>query len=204
MVATPPPKATQREWFGLAVIALPCLLYSMDLTALNLATAHLSADLERSSSQLLWIVDIYGFLLAGCLVTIGHLRRPHRPPQIAADWCGGIWCGLSAGRLFYQCANAHSRPGRAGHRVRYTRSLDTFPYPQHVLGRAGANLCDRHMDGLLFGRGQSVRLSAVFYSPISGGDRCSSSRFRSWRRCSCLARFTYPNIVILRPDGWIS
>lgn len=35
--ASPAPKATRREWIGLAVIALPCLLYSMDLTVLNLA-----------------------------------------------------------------------------------------------------------------------------------------------------------------------
>jgi DHA2 family multidrug resistance protein-like MFS transporter len=34
----------------------------MDLTVLNLAVPHLSADLRPSSSQLLWIVDIYGFL----------------------------------------------------------------------------------------------------------------------------------------------
>jgi len=67
------PKATRREWIGLAVIALPCLLYSMDLTVLNLAVSHLSADLRPSSSQLLWIVDIYGFLLAGSLITMGTL-----------------------------------------------------------------------------------------------------------------------------------
>jgi MFS transporter, DHA2 family, multidrug resistance protein len=65
--------ATRREWIGLAVIALPCLLYSMDLTVLNLAVPHLSADLRPSSSQLLWIVDIYGFLLAGSLITMGTL-----------------------------------------------------------------------------------------------------------------------------------
>jgi hypothetical protein len=51
-------KATRREWIGLAVIALPCLLYSMDLTVLNLAVPHLSAELRPSSSQLLWIGDI--------------------------------------------------------------------------------------------------------------------------------------------------
>ena len=67
------PKATRREWIGLAVIALPCLLYSMDLTVLNLAVPHLSADLRPSSSQLLWIVDIYGFLIAGSLITMGTL-----------------------------------------------------------------------------------------------------------------------------------
>src|SRR5262245_6250179 len=67
------PKATRREWLGLAVIALPCLLYSMDLTVLNLAVPHLSADLAPSAAELLWIVDIYGFLLAGALITMGTL-----------------------------------------------------------------------------------------------------------------------------------
>jgi MFS transporter, DHA2 family, multidrug resistance protein len=34
---TTPPRATRREWIGLAVIALPCLVYAMDMTVLNLA-----------------------------------------------------------------------------------------------------------------------------------------------------------------------
>lgn len=66
-------KATRREWIGLAVIALPCMLYSMDLTVLNLAVPHLSADLKPTSAQLLWILDIYGFLVAGSLITMGTL-----------------------------------------------------------------------------------------------------------------------------------
>jgi MFS transporter, DHA2 family, multidrug resistance protein len=52
---------------------LPCLLYSMDLTVLELAVPKLSADLEPTSSQLLWIMDVYGFLLAGFLLTMGTL-----------------------------------------------------------------------------------------------------------------------------------
>lgn len=68
-----PPRAGRREWIGLAVIALPCLLYSMDLTVLNLAVPSLSADLQPSSTQLLWIVDIYGFFVAGSLITMGTL-----------------------------------------------------------------------------------------------------------------------------------
>ncbi len=67
------PRAGRREWIGLAVLALPCLLYSMDLTVLNLALPHLTADLRPSSTQLLWIVDIYGFLVAGSLITMGTL-----------------------------------------------------------------------------------------------------------------------------------
>src|SRR6267378_7549199 len=67
------PRATRREWIGLAVLALPCLLYSMDLTVLNLAVPQLSADLKPTSSQLLWILDIYGFMIAGSLITMGNL-----------------------------------------------------------------------------------------------------------------------------------
>lgn len=67
------PRAGRREWIGLAVIALPCLLYAMDLTVLNLAVPSLSAALAPSSIQLLWIVDIYGFVLAGLLITMGKL-----------------------------------------------------------------------------------------------------------------------------------
>ena len=67
------PKAGRREWIGLAVLALPCLLYSMDLTVLHLAIPTLSAELEPTSAELLWIIDIYGFFVAGSLVTMGTL-----------------------------------------------------------------------------------------------------------------------------------
>jgi DHA2 family multidrug resistance protein-like MFS transporter len=68
-----PARAGRREWVGLAVIALPCVVYAMDLTVLNLALPALSEDLQPSSSQLLWIVDIYGFLVAGLLIAMGTL-----------------------------------------------------------------------------------------------------------------------------------
>ena len=71
--ATAPARAGGREWLALVVLALPTMLISMDLTILNLAVPHLSADLQPSSSQLLWIVDIYGFLVAGFLLTMGTL-----------------------------------------------------------------------------------------------------------------------------------
>jgi MFS transporter, DHA2 family, multidrug resistance protein len=68
-----PPLAGRREWIGLAVLALACLLYAMDLTVLHLAVPSLSAELQPSSSELLWITDIYGFMVAGFLVTMGTL-----------------------------------------------------------------------------------------------------------------------------------
>ena len=73
MISPDAPKATRREWIGLAVIALPCILYAMDLTILNLAVPSLTADLKPTAAQLLWIVDIYGFFVAGSLLTMGTL-----------------------------------------------------------------------------------------------------------------------------------
>src|SRR6185436_8057655 len=66
-------RATRREWIGLAVIALPCMVYAMDLTVLNLALPAISTELQPSSSHLLWIVDVYGFMVAGFLITMGTL-----------------------------------------------------------------------------------------------------------------------------------
>jgi DHA2 family multidrug resistance protein-like MFS transporter len=66
-------RATRREWIGLAILALPCILYAMDLTVLNLAVPALSVDLKPTAAQLLWIVDIYGFFAAGSLVIMGAL-----------------------------------------------------------------------------------------------------------------------------------
>jgi DHA2 family multidrug resistance protein-like MFS transporter len=68
-----PALAGRKEWIGLAVISIACLLYVMDLSVLYLAVPSLTADLEPSSSQLLWITDIYGFLVAGFLITMGTL-----------------------------------------------------------------------------------------------------------------------------------
>jgi MFS transporter, DHA2 family, multidrug resistance protein len=69
----PSPTASRREWIGLAALALPCMLTVMDLTVLNMAVPRLSADLQPSSTQLLWIIDMYGFMLAGALITMGTL-----------------------------------------------------------------------------------------------------------------------------------
>ncbi|SDH50029.1 MFS transporter, DHA2 family, multidrug resistance protein [Actinokineospora alba] len=68
-----PIKAGRREWLGLLVIALPTFVVAIDLFVLLLAVPQLSADLKADSNQQLWIMDMYGFLLAGFLVTMGTL-----------------------------------------------------------------------------------------------------------------------------------
>ncbi|MEU0567382.1 MFS transporter [Nonomuraea sp. NPDC005983] len=66
-------QAGRREWIGLGVLASVALLLSLDVSVLYLALPHLSAGLGASASQQLWIMDIYSFMLAGFLVTMGTL-----------------------------------------------------------------------------------------------------------------------------------
>jgi MFS transporter, DHA2 family, multidrug resistance protein len=69
----PAVRAGRREWIGLAVLALPALLLAMDTTVLHLALPVLGTDLEAGSVQQMWIMDVYAFMVAGFLVTMGTL-----------------------------------------------------------------------------------------------------------------------------------
>ncbi|MGC0273631.1 MFS transporter [Pseudactinotalea sp. Z1739] len=69
----PTPRAGARQWWGLAVLVTPSTLLFMMLTILFLAAPSLAADLNPTSTQLLWILDIYGFVMAGFLVAMGVL-----------------------------------------------------------------------------------------------------------------------------------
>ncbi len=48
-----PEQAGRREWIGLCVLSIACLIYSMDLSVLFLAGTSDVADLDPSASQLL-------------------------------------------------------------------------------------------------------------------------------------------------------
>jgi DHA2 family multidrug resistance protein-like MFS transporter len=113
-------KATRREWIGLAIIALPCVLYAMDLTILNLAVPSLSADLKPSAAQLLWIVDVYGFLAAGSLLIMGTLgdRIGRRKVLLIGSAAFGLVSLLAA----------------------FSRSAGTLIAARALLGIAGATL----------------------------------------------------------------
>lgn len=65
--------AGAREWLGLALLALPTILLGLDLTLLHLVLPALAADLQPTSTQALWIMDAYGFMIAGFLITMGTL-----------------------------------------------------------------------------------------------------------------------------------
>ncbi|GGS35074.1 MFS transporter [Streptomyces griseoviridis] len=65
--------ARPGRWLALAVLVLAVLLVAVDATVLGLATPYISEDLAPSGTQLLWIGDVYSFVIAGLLVTMGSL-----------------------------------------------------------------------------------------------------------------------------------
>jgi MFS transporter, DHA2 family, multidrug resistance protein len=113
-------KAGRREWLGLAVIAIPCMLYSMDLTVLNLAAPRLSTDLRPTGIQFLWMMDIYGFLIAASLITMGTL----------GDRIGRRKLLFIGAALF----------GLVSLLAAFSRSAETFIFSRALLGVAAATL----------------------------------------------------------------
>ncbi|MDX3926120.1 MAG: MFS transporter [Shinella sp.] len=90
--------AGRREWVGLCVLSIACLIYSMDLSVLFLAMPAIVADLDPSAAELLWINDIYGFMVAGFLVTMGTLgdRIGRRRVLLIGAFAFGLASALAA------------------------------------------------------------------------------------------------------------
>ena len=70
-----PTEAVRRpgRWLALSVLVLAVLLVAVDATVLGLATPYISEDLRPTGTQLLWIGDVYSFVIAGLLVSMGSL-----------------------------------------------------------------------------------------------------------------------------------
>ena len=113
-------RAGRKEWIGLAVIAIACLLYVMDLSVLYLAVPSLTRDLAPSSAQLLWITDIYGFMVAGFLITMGTL----------GDRIGRRRVLLTGGAAF----------GAASILAAFSTSAEMLILSRAILGIAGATV----------------------------------------------------------------
>lgn len=77
-----PERAGAREWTGLALLVLPMLTMASDMTVLFLALPTLSTELAATASQGLWIVHVYGFMVAGCLITMGRLSDRIGPRRL--------------------------------------------------------------------------------------------------------------------------
>lgn len=88
----------RRRWYALAALVLPVVLVSMDMSILYLAIPHIGAALSPSPSAGLWILDIYGFVLAGLLIVAGGLgdRWGRRRLLMAGAALFGIASALGA------------------------------------------------------------------------------------------------------------
>ena len=147
-----PARAGRREWIGLAVLALACLIYVMDLTVLHLAIPTISEELQPSSTQLLWIIDIYGFMVAGFLVTMGTL----------GDRIGRRRLLLTGAAAF----------GAVSILAAFSTSPEMLILSRALLGIAGATLAPSTLS-LIFSMfadpGQRARAIAIWISAFSAG-----------------------------------
>ncbi|MEV4811946.1 MFS transporter [Micromonospora avicenniae] len=96
---TSTPRAGRREWIGFSVLMLPLLLVSMDVSVLYFAVPFISAELSPTSTQQLWIFDIYGFVLAGLLITMGALGD--RIGRRRLLLCGAVAFGAASALAAY-------------------------------------------------------------------------------------------------------
>src|SRR5258705_13560927 len=95
MTTPDPPRAGRRAWIALAVLCLPTMLTTADISILFLALPHISADLGPGATQQLWLTDIYGFMIAGFLITMGTLGdRIGHPTVLLAGAAGFIAASL--------------------------------------------------------------------------------------------------------------
>lgn len=67
------PAIHARRWWSLAVLCLSLVLIVAGNASLNVALPDLQAQLGASSSDLQWIVDVYGLVFAGLLLPAGAL-----------------------------------------------------------------------------------------------------------------------------------
>lgn len=149
---TPKPVAGRREWTALGVLLLPCLLVSMDVSVLYFAVPFLTAELKPSSVQQLWILDVYGFVLAGLLITMGAL----------GDRIGRRKLLLSGALLF----------GLASGVAAYARSAEMLIAARALLGIGGATLMPSTLAlirNLFHDAKQRGKAVAIWSAAVTGG-----------------------------------
>lgn len=94
-----------RRWLALGVLTLAVLVIGIDGTVLALATPFISSDLHTTGTELLWIGDLYSFVLAGLLITMGSLgdRIGHRKMLL---WGATLFAAVSVVTAYAPSAEA--------------------------------------------------------------------------------------------------
>ena len=107
-------------------------LNALDINVLFLALPQLTRDLGASSTEQLWIIDIYGFLLAGFVITMGTLGD--RIGRRKLLFIGGTIFALVSvvGRLLREPGHADRYARPPGDRGGDAHALDPGADNQHV------------------------------------------------------------------------
>ena len=82
------------------------------------------ATCTRRSAELLWIIDIYGFMVAGFLITMGTLGDRIGRRQAAPDRRGGLRGPVDPRGVLDHARDAHRQPRAPRDRRRDARALD--------------------------------------------------------------------------------
>lgn len=72
MILTSSPRVRSPR-VALALLALPSLLIAIDISVLGVALPRMAADLNPTPTELLWMNDIYGFMVGGTMITMGTI-----------------------------------------------------------------------------------------------------------------------------------
>ena len=64
---------TRRQLAALSVLCLAVFMVAVDATVISVAVPAITEQLRPSYNQVLWIGDIYSFVLAGLLITLGNV-----------------------------------------------------------------------------------------------------------------------------------
>jgi MFS transporter, DHA2 family, multidrug resistance protein len=149
---TEPPRAGRKEWWGLGVLALPLLLVSMDVSVLYFAIPFIGHSLNPSATQQLWILDVYGFVLAGLLLTMGSLGDLIGRRKLLLIGAAGF----SAASIF----------------AAYSQNAAMLIAARAVLGLAGSTLMPSSLAllrNMFHDAGQRAKAIAIWTAVLSGG-----------------------------------
>ncbi|PWW08728.1 DHA2 family multidrug resistance protein-like MFS transporter [Paenibacillus cellulosilyticus] len=112
--------AGRKEWIALCILCLPLMVVSMDVSVLFFAAPAIAADLQPTATEQLWIFDVYGFILAGLLLTMGAIGdRIGRRRLLMIGSIGFALCSLFAA---------------------YAHTPETLILARGILGIAGSTL----------------------------------------------------------------
>ena len=83
---------TRRQLAALSVLCLAVFMVAVDGTVVSVAVPAIAEELKPSYNQILWIGDIYSFVLACLLVVMGSIgdRVGHRKLLLCAATAFGF------------------------------------------------------------------------------------------------------------------